>query len=468
MLTPFFELKQSEEHVILEIKAPLANIQKTELIADDFNVYFHAPPYYLRLKLPGRVRENERESGQYDATTGVFTFKLEKVDRGSHFEDLDLIGKFLFASKKYQARPTIEVLNEDSLPAGSDTDEEDEFWISRQPKPDDVSSTTPGYGFANKTRGNGQALKEEFFEIIELSEIENTPIPERASLREAYEKEKFSDDHYLADFMEPGEITALIEFKAPWDESFDKKSEVKLTAEETTYLKDLGNREYLLDSEEKRTALLSLADLIFSYAYQYRTFGGENTVESGWTINKLSSTLSWFQSYNSVKDVKLACVRRALIYPLYRHFDLSMRVVEDTLKILKLGRRQILKCLIEIHKIFNSSEPRYLLNQLYVTDYCIWLQKISDRKIESLARLFEQEIITKDDIGLELEELEQAATVVLKEEMESVNKMMSHVSLEDRESGTSEEDASSTDDDADSDSDTVTNQTDSDSDCEVL
>ncbi|CAB0016029.1 unnamed protein product [Nesidiocoris tenuis] len=237
MLTPFFELKQSEEHVILEIKAPLANIQKTELIADDFNVYFHAPPYYLRLKLPGRVRENERESGQYDATTGVFTFKLEKVDRGSHFEDLDLIGKFLFASKKYQARPTIEVLNEDSLPAGSDTDEEDEFWISRQPKPDDVSSTTPGYGFANKMRGNGQALK-----CI-----------------------------YIYFFS------------------------VKLTAEETTYLKDLGNREYLLDSEEKRTALLSLADLIFSYAYQYRTFGGENTVESAGRPKKTPAALTTTQ-----------------------------------------------------------------------------------------------------------------------------------------------------------------------------
>ena len=36
----------------------------------------------------------------------------------------------------------------------------------------------------------------------------------------------------------------------------------------------------------------------------------------------------------------------------------------------------VLKCLLEILILFNESEPHYLLNELYVTDYCIWIQKV--------------------------------------------------------------------------------------------
>uniref|UniRef100_A0A170YXD4 Protein SHQ1 homolog n=1 Tax=Triatoma infestans TaxID=30076 RepID=A0A170YXD4_TRIIF len=129
---------------------------------------------------------------------------------------------------------------------------------------------------------------------------------------------------------------------------------------------------------------------MFAYAYNHRTTLGESTVESAWTINKLSSTLSWLQSFECMKDVKIACIRRSLIYPLHRNWILSTAVMEDTLNILKLGRRQILKCLIEIHKLFNASEPRYLLNQLFITDYCIWLQKISEKRIVHLTQYFKE------------------------------------------------------------------------------
>uniref|UniRef100_A0A146KTI1 Protein SHQ1 homolog n=1 Tax=Lygus hesperus TaxID=30085 RepID=A0A146KTI1_LYGHE len=452
MLTPNFELKQTDRHVILEIKAPLANIARTELVADDFNVFFSSPPYYLRLKLPGQVRESMTESGTYDVDGGIFTFRLEKVIEGQDFEDLDLIGKFLFAHKKYQARPKIEVLD-DVLPSSnseSEDEDEEQFWIAQQTVPAESPLTTPGYGFANKITGNGEALREEFYEIIELMDLEGTPVAERRLRREREELARFSDDHYLADFMEPSEINAIIEFKAPWEELLDNKLECKLTQDETEYLKDLGNRDYLLDAQAAKSALLSLADIVFAYAYNFRTFTGENTVESAWTINKLSATLSWFQTFETAAEVKVACVRRSLIYPLYRHYALSMKVLEDTVKILKLGRRQILKCLIDVHKLFNASEPRYLLNQLYITDYCIWLQKVSDHKIESLVKRLEEAPLAKVDVRLDLEELERAALMVLEEELEAVNAMLSNVSLKDdtsselaSSSGTSDEDSSS-------------------------
>jgi hypothetical protein len=51
---------------------------------------------------------------------------------------------------------------------------------------------------------------------------------------------------------------------------------------------------HLLEETEMRVALLGLVDIMFAYAYNNRVTEGENTVESTWTIRKLSSTLSWF------------------------------------------------------------------------------------------------------------------------------------------------------------------------------
>lgn len=40
-----------------------------------------------------------------------------------------------------------------------------------------------------------------------------------------------------------------------------------------------------------------------------------------------------------------------------------------------LGRRQLLKCLLEIHSLCREEDPWFLLNELYLTDYCVWIQK---------------------------------------------------------------------------------------------
>lgn len=70
---------------------------------------------------------------------------------------------------------------------------------------------------------------------------------------------------------------------------------VKFSREEMELFKTLGNRDYLLDEWEKKTALFSLVDILFAFAYNHRTTLGEYSVESAWTINKLSATMSWFQ-----------------------------------------------------------------------------------------------------------------------------------------------------------------------------
>lgn len=60
----------------------------------------------------------------------------------------------------------------------------------------------------------------------------------------------------------------------------------------------LANREYLIPAGglEERKVLLGLADVLFAYAYDHRTTGGEPTVESGWTVAVLSPLLSWLEA----------------------------------------------------------------------------------------------------------------------------------------------------------------------------
>lgn len=40
------------------------------------------------------------------------------------------------------------------------------------------------------------------------------------------------------------------------------------------------------------------------------------------------------------------------------------------------GKACVLKCLLNIHKVFRENDPAYILNDLYITDYCIWIQKV--------------------------------------------------------------------------------------------
>jgi protein SHQ1 len=58
-------------------------------------------------------------------------------------------------------------------------------------------------------------------------------------------------------------------------------------------LKSLPKRTYLLEREQKLSAFCGLVDILFSYCYDKRINCGEENSESGWTIVKLSSTLSW-------------------------------------------------------------------------------------------------------------------------------------------------------------------------------
>merc|ERR1712137_880382 len=75
------------------------------------------------------------------------------------------------------------------------------------------------------------------------------------------------------------------------------------TDQEKDLLRQLPHREYLLDEHETQTAMLNLLDILLAFTYDLRTTLGEHTVESGWTISRVSAVFSSADSFSTLDDV---------------------------------------------------------------------------------------------------------------------------------------------------------------------
>jgi protein SHQ1 len=109
----------------------------------------------------------------------------------------------------------------------------------------------------------------------------------------------------------------------------------------------------------------------------------------------------------------VAGVRRSLTYPLYRNWLLTMKLWEDVTIVLKLGKRAVLKCFLEIYTIFEHDELGHYHNRLYIQDYCLWLQsnEVKNRVLYHLAKEISHLDIRKEDIGYPLLELEKSPPI---------------------------------------------------------
>ncbi|XP_049880722.1 protein SHQ1 homolog [Pectinophora gossypiella] len=411
MLTPRFKLSQDENHVFITIHAPYTNIGDTEIDVDGENFLFVSSPYFLRLRLPGKIVENDKSKGSYVCDSGDFNLTFDKDSPGEHFENLEMITSLLAPRDIPDINPSlVELLEEDGI-----TIEDREV---------DDDSKKYAFGFANKITTEFVNIGSEFPQIFELRVPEQVALDERHVLRIQHEDDKFSSDHYLADLYDD-ELLAPYLTAVPFWEASDFNKNAEFTDDEVAILKELPNKHYLLNKTEYRQVLFGLVDILYGYCYDKRTTLNESTVESSWTINKLSSTFSWFCVFKDIKHVLIACFRRALIYPIFRNFELCKKVRNDVVSLLKKGKKFLIKCVLEIHQMFNSSsDARYILNQLYIKDYLVFLQKCRNEEFDELYNNIINIDVTKKDLDLELEELEAAAELVQKEETDVLENEM--------------------------------------------
>ncbi|XP_010860301.1 PREDICTED: protein SHQ1 homolog [Bison bison bison] len=438
MLTPAFDLSQDPDFLTVAIRVPYARVSEFDVYFEGVDFKFYAKPYFLRLTLPGRIVENGNEQGSYDADKGIFTIRLPKETPGQHFEGLNMLTALLAPRKSRTAKPLVEEIGASEVSEGGVEDDDDEFdWEIEQSPYEEVpeSALNPNcrYGFGNLRSGVFQRLQDELSDVIDIKDPDFTSAAERRQKRLAAELAKFDPDHYLADFMEDEAVKQVLEYNPWWSDlysemmtSLGKSQEeenlaalVSFSEEEKYQLRKFVNKSYLLDKKAHRQVYYSLIDILLAYCYETRVTEGERNVESAWNIRKLSPTLCWFETWTNVHEILVSFGRRVLCYPLYRHFKLVMKAYRDTIKILQLGKSAVLKCLLDIHKIFQENDPAYILNDLYISDYCVWIQKAKSKKLAALAEALRKASLTKAQLGLELEELEAAAFLVQEEETTS-------------------------------------------------
>ncbi|XP_071612424.1 protein SHQ1 homolog isoform X1 [Heliangelus exortis] len=432
MITPAFELTQDPDFLTIIIKVPYARASEFDLYFEGEDFKFYAKPYFCRLTLPGRVVEDGREKASYNTDKGIFTIQLPKEIPGQYFEGLDMLTSLLAPKKSRSAKPLVEEI---AASAEVSEEEEEEFdWeIEQTPYKESAESAQPlqnCYGFGNLRSGVFQRLQDELSDVIDIRDPDQIPVGERRRKRLAAEAAKFDPDHYLADFFEDEAIQHVLKYKPWWVDAHKKMTALQgeshqeedtpkfvvFSEEEREQLRKFTNKSYLLDKRSCHHVYLGLIDILLAYCYEICVNEGEKNVESSWNIRKLSATLCWLESFSNIHDVLISFGRRVLCYPLHRHFGLVTRALNDTVMILQLGKAAVLKCLLDIHKIFRENDPAYILNDLFITDYCIWIQKSKSRKLAALSESLQKTTLTKSHLGFELEELEAAALLVQEEE----------------------------------------------------
>lgn len=103
--------------------------------------------------------------------------------------------------------------------------------------------------------------------------------------------------------METEHVEPIIKYEPPWREHLATD---ELSEDEKLILSDMPKIKWSkaeLSEEMIKQSERQVVEILFAYVYNKRTTEGENTVESAWTIRKLSGTLSWF----NVSNIFLFC-----------------------------------------------------------------------------------------------------------------------------------------------------------------
>lgn len=132
-----------------------------------------------------------------------------------------------------------------------------------------------------------------------------------------------------------------------------------------------------------------------------------------------------------MKQVVIASFRRALIYPLYRNYALNEKLLQDVYILFRLGKRAILKALLDVKDTFDHHDVYYIYSKILIDDYCTWIQharqvytvnasptetkrlirRNSDHVLRTLAHELHHFSISKAELELDLDELEMVRAV---------------------------------------------------------
>ena len=403
----------------------------------------------LKFEFPADCEFDEDEtlnSTSYDPNdnNGTITSHIAKKQRGQIFRDLDLTTNLLQLNRRRKQK--IVVLDEDSPCIIEDDNNL-------------IELNKYGYGFKNRHFSILRNLREEACEFLEIGQPEHCSPRERRRLRIESENKAFDAARYLGDYFEGASdpiYTEAMQYRPFWLDMWDRYLELKkqkpalhgssacpkeaafesiggFSDEERDVLSKIcpseeappaSSSSAVPDKEGDLPAFLTLADVLFGHCYDVRMTQGEPTVESAYCMARLSCSLSWLETWtpsageSSPRAAILFLLRRSLSVPYLRLWRLVRKVLADLAKLLLLGKRPLLKCLLRVRQVFERTDTHYLLNRLYVDDLCGWVQRLEAQQLQGLAVDFNRaktEIETgsatsgRELLGFHLPQLEQWA-----------------------------------------------------------
>lgn len=484
MIRPIFNVNQDENFIYIEAKIKYVKISDFEYFIENNNFRFTLKPYYLNINLPGKLNsESKQNSFTYEPENQKLLCKIEKMTSGENFENLQFISTLYENKSKTEndkalsnnksvitkiEEVNIQNNNEeikdqmqkcDNIQINNSKELNDYLFKTYTKERDKMKNKKNEgmeelkgiknmdeykYGFNNNFFDVFDKRKEELLEICDLNPKE-IPINRRYLYKLEKENNDFVPERYITDlFLDDKNSDFYDEFFSNIiEDDFNEKDKKFLES-----IKDKNNKDNFDEIENevlfkisklninnslnevdnykyKYNYYLNIIDILFSFIYNCLVTEYENSSESGWTINKLSATLSCLIDFDlnyysqsneisfdilneTIENLLISNYRRILIYPLYRNIKICHKIQKILIKILNLGRFSILKCLLKIKNIFDRNEPRFLLNIIYIDPLIKWIQNYA---CDTIFNIIKEQInninINKDHLKLDLDTFEK-------------------------------------------------------------
>ncbi|PVZ98959.1 hypothetical protein BB558_005029 [Smittium angustum] len=235
MITPKFKVTQDTDFIYISIHVLHIRAKEIEFDVEGKEFRFFANPYYLRLKFPAEIVEDEESKAQFDVSEGCISVKLGKANKGENFPDLDLLSVLLATKtesrEKVPKKSIIEVLD-DNTETNYDSSQESEYetdWEIPQEIEEDIILKV-NYGFNNQYNGWFVHADQTPNEINDIPEPESTTNKERGSIQKQKEDNDFNEEYYMNNYINDEEIEHVLKYE-PWEDPIKKLAKKLSTIE---------------------------------------------------------------------------------------------------------------------------------------------------------------------------------------------------------------------------------------------
>jgi protein SHQ1 len=391
-ITPRFHLSQNEKYIILKISVPHFRVSSENIqvvITDDSVLHFSSSPYLLVLNFsPHCFAEQADEAcAQYEIATKEVVLRLRKAQEHDTWENLHLLGQLVAPKAAATEAPWLQKV----VSSTEDTVDHEDI------PTEDTTSALDGYGFLNMFQNIYETLVREEASWLEIPWNSSESRKERQRKRITLENESFDQDRYLQDLDVSDDYIYqnAVSFVPFWTETIEEQLESLSLQSPARRFSDQEQQDLLsipypilpqTTQFSSRSLLMGLLDIFFAYVYDHLTTDGEPTVESAWTVTKLSASFSCLEdwSQDTVETVMISSCRRTLLYPYLRNTDLACLCWQHVSMIL-LSIDYIVRVLLQLRNILlKTDQYHYLSNQIWIDPYLAWIQRENDNLMKEL------------------------------------------------------------------------------------